>query len=42
LIGLAAVLFSRGPDLRLDAGSTMETVLERPITVDMARAKLKP
>ena len=27
LIGLAAVLFSRGPDLRLEAGSTMETVL---------------
>ena len=42
LIGLAAVLLSRGPDLRLEAGSTMETVLERPITVDMARAKVKP
>jgi hypothetical protein len=42
LIGLAAVLFSRGPDLRLEAGSTMETVLERPITVDMAQARLKP
>lgn len=42
LIGLAAVLLSRGPDLRLEAGSTMETVLERPITVDMARAKAKP
>jgi type IV secretion system protein VirB10 len=42
VIGLATVLFSRGPDLRLDAGSTMETVLERPITVDMARVKLKP
>jgi type IV secretion system protein VirB10 len=41
LIGLAAVLLSRGPDLRLEAGSTMETVLERPITVDMARAKAK-
>ena len=41
LIGLAAVLLSRGPDLRLEAGSTMETVLERPITVDMARAKMK-
>ncbi len=41
IIGLAAVLLSRGPDLRLEAGSTMETVLERPLTVDMARAKLK-
>lgn len=41
LIGLAAVLLSRGPDLRLEAGSTIETVLERPITVDIARAKLK-
>ena len=41
LIGLATVLLSRGPDLRLEAGSTMETVLERPITVDMARAHMK-
>jgi hypothetical protein len=41
LIGLAAVLLSRGPDLRLEAGSTMETVLERPLTVDLARAKLR-
>lgn len=41
IIGLATVLLSRGPDLRLDAGSTMETVLERPITVDMVRVKLK-
>jgi hypothetical protein len=41
LIGLATVLFSRGPDLRLESGSTLETVLERPITVDMARAKLR-
>ena len=42
LVGLATVLLSRGPDLRLEAGSTMETVLERPLTVDMARAKLRP
>ncbi len=41
LIGLATVLLSRGPDLRLEAGSTMETVLERPITVDMARVHMK-
>lgn len=41
IIGLATVLLSRGPDLRLEAGSTMETVLERPLTVDLARAKLK-
>jgi hypothetical protein len=42
LIGLAAVLLSRGPDLRLEAGSTLETVLERPIMVDMGRAKARP
>jgi type IV secretion system protein VirB10 len=41
IIGLATVLLSRGPDLRLEAGSTMETALERPLTVDMARAKMK-
>jgi hypothetical protein len=41
IIGLATVLLSRGPDLRLEAGSTMETVLERPVTVDMVRARLK-
>lgn len=41
LIGLATVLLSRGPDLRLEAGTTMETVLERPLTVDLTRAKLK-
>lgn len=42
VIGLATVLLTRGPDLRLDAGSTMETVLERPITVDMVRVKANP
>ncbi len=41
LVGLATVLFTRGPDLRLEAGATMETVLERPITVDMTRARAK-
>ena len=38
VIGLATVLLTRGPDVRLEAGSTMETVLERPIVVDMSRA----
>ncbi len=40
VIGLATVLLSRGPDVRLEAGSTMETVLERPIVVDMNRVKM--
>ncbi|HEY3928134.1 MAG TPA: hypothetical protein VGL89_07160 [Candidatus Koribacter sp.] len=42
LVGLATVLFTRGPELRLDAGSTVETALERPISVDMSRVKAKP
>lgn len=41
LVGVATVLFTRGPELRLEAGSTVETVLERPITVDMTKAKMQ-
>lgn len=37
-VGLATMLFSRGPDLRLESGSTVEMVLERPITIDKDRA----
>jgi len=37
-VGLATMLFSRGPDLRLESGSTVEMVLERPITIDTDRA----
>lgn len=37
-VGLATMLFSRGPDLRLESGSTVEMVLERPITIDTHRA----
>lgn len=37
-VGLATVLFSRGPDLKLESGSTVEMVLERPITIDPDRA----
>ncbi len=37
--GLAAVLLTRGPDLRLEAGSTIETALERPLVIDLTRAR---
>lgn len=36
-VGLGAVLFTRGPDVRFEVGSMMETVLERPLDVDMNR-----
>lgn len=36
-VGLATVLFTRGPDLRIDQGTAIEMVLERPVTVDRSR-----
>lgn len=36
-VGLATVLFTRGPDVRLESGTTVEMVLERPVTVDRSR-----
>jgi len=42
LVGLAAVLLSRGPDLRFDTGTTLEMVLERPVEVNRERALAKP
>jgi len=35
--GLIATLLTRGSDLRLEPGSTVDIVLERPITLDEAR-----
>lgn len=40
-VGLATVLFSRGPDVRLESGTTVEMVLERPVTVDRSRIGTK-
>lgn len=39
--GLATVLFTRGPDLRIENGTTIEMQLERPITIDRDRAMAK-
>jgi len=36
--GLATVLLTRGPELRLEKGATLEMVLERPIVIDRSRA----
>jgi len=40
-VGLAAVLLTRGPDLRIESGSTIEMVLERPVTIDRDRANAR-
>jgi hypothetical protein len=40
-VGLATVLFSRGPDVRLESGTTVEMVLERPVTIDRSRSGLR-
>lgn len=36
-VGLAAVLLSRGQDVRMEAGSTVEMELQRPLTLEEAR-----
>lgn len=41
VIGLATVLLSRGPDVRLEAGTALDMVLERAITIDGVRAMQK-
>lgn len=33
-VGLAAVMFTRGPEAELPRGSTLEVVLDRPLTLD--------
>jgi type IV secretion system protein VirB10 len=35
--GLAAVLLSRGPELELPRGTTLEAVLDRPLTLDASK-----
>jgi len=34
-VGLASVLLTRGPDVRLDRGTTVEMVLQQPLTVEV-------
>jgi type IV secretion system protein VirB10 len=36
-VGLAAVLLSRGQEVRMEAGSTVEMELQRPLTLEEAR-----
>ncbi len=36
-VGLASVLFTRGPDLKIEAGSGLEMVVERPVVLDRSR-----
>lgn len=38
-VGLATVLLSRGPDVRIESGSTLEIVLQRPVTIDATRVR---
>ncbi len=38
-VGLATVLLSRGPDVRIESGSTVEMVLQRDVTIDASRIK---
>jgi hypothetical protein len=37
-IGLGQVLFTRGQDVRIDQGTALEMVLQRPLTVDVIHA----
>lgn len=37
-IGLGQVLFTRGQDVRIDQGTALEMVLQRPLTVEISRA----
>lgn len=37
-VGLAKVLLSRGQDIRLETGTALEMILQRPLTVDMAHS----
>lgn len=38
-VGLAAVLLTRGPELELPRGTTLEVVLDRPVYLDPARVQ---
>jgi hypothetical protein len=37
-VGLGQVLFTRGQDVRIDQGTALEMVLQRPLTVDVVNA----
>ena len=39
LAGLAKVLFTRGDEIKLPAGATVEMVLQRPLTLELERMK---
>ncbi len=39
-VGLASVLFTRGPDLKIENGTSIDMVLERPVTVDRTRIRV--
>ena len=41
LVGLATVLFTRGPDIKIENGSSLEMVLERAVTIDRSRTMSK-
>lgn len=41
-IGLGEVLLTRGPDLTLAAGASLEMSLERDLTIDLQQARAKP
>jgi type IV secretion system protein VirB10 len=38
-VGMASVLFTRGPELKIESGTSVDMVLERPITVDRSRIR---
>ncbi|MCU1219370.1 MAG: hypothetical protein JWN42_567 [Candidatus Angelobacter sp.] len=38
-VGLGQVLFTRGQDVRIDQGTALEMVLQRPLTVDVMNAE---
>jgi type IV secretion system protein VirB10 len=38
VVGLATVLLTRGQDIRLDTGTAMEMILQRPLTLDPGHA----
>ena len=38
-VGLATVLLTRGPDIQLDTGASIEMVLERTIEIDRSQAR---
>lgn len=40
--GLVATLLTRGSDVKLPAGATLDMILERPLTVDQAKLSAQP